>query len=175
MPHACPVPALADKQRMCAESFAPVVIFLLQEPSMDHCTIYLDKTAAEHQAMLREFSHQGYRLLSLSVYGTPPDALSAAVWLKQEGPPGSPGMVRRWLAISSFSGLACKMIVASANTNPQALLALLGIEFMLNGAVPPNDPLFGHRLSLLTDGPGLPGQHTEGEAKLILRGCYLKY
>src|SRR2546426_7975657 len=49
--------------------------------------VYLDKTPGEHQAQLDALSQQGYRMVSLSVYGTPPNALYAAVWLKQDGPP----------------------------------------------------------------------------------------
>jgi hypothetical protein len=47
---------------------------------------YHGVTAAQHQANFNKFSAQGYRIISLSVYGDPSDARYAAVWVQRSGP-----------------------------------------------------------------------------------------
>jgi CubicO group peptidase (beta-lactamase class C family) len=47
---------------------------------------YHGVTAAQHQANFNKWSAQGYRMISLSVYGDPGDALYAAVWVQRSGP-----------------------------------------------------------------------------------------
>ena len=46
---------------------------------------YHGATGAEHQTHFNTFSAQGYRMISLSVYGEPNDARYAAVWVKRAG------------------------------------------------------------------------------------------
>jgi CubicO group peptidase (beta-lactamase class C family) len=47
---------------------------------------YHGVTGAEHQTKFNGLSSQGYRMISLSVYGTPGDARYAAVWVHRSGP-----------------------------------------------------------------------------------------
>lgn len=47
---------------------------------------YHGVTAAEHQANFNKWSALGYRMISLSVYGDPGNALYAAVWVQRAGP-----------------------------------------------------------------------------------------
>ena len=47
---------------------------------------YHGVTASEHQAQFNQLSAEGYRMISLSVYGDPSDALYAAVWVQRTGP-----------------------------------------------------------------------------------------
>ena len=47
---------------------------------------YHGVTAAQHQSNFNNFSGQGYRMISLSVYGDPGDARYAAVWVQRGGP-----------------------------------------------------------------------------------------
>jgi hypothetical protein len=47
---------------------------------------YHGVTASDHQNQFNTLSTQGYRLLSLSVYGDPGDARYAAVWVQRPGP-----------------------------------------------------------------------------------------
>lgn len=47
---------------------------------------YHGVTGDEHRAQFDEWSVQGYRMISLSVYGDPDDPLYAAVWLQRFGP-----------------------------------------------------------------------------------------
>ena len=47
---------------------------------------YHGVTAAQHQGNFNKFSAQGYRMISLSVYGAPGDARYAAVWVQRSGP-----------------------------------------------------------------------------------------
>jgi CubicO group peptidase (beta-lactamase class C family) len=47
---------------------------------------YHGVTAAQHQANFDKWSAQGYRMISLSVYGDPNNALYAAVWVQRAGP-----------------------------------------------------------------------------------------
>jgi CubicO group peptidase (beta-lactamase class C family) len=52
---------------------------------------YHGVTAAQHQTNLNKWSAQRYRMISLSVYGDPGNALYAAVWVQRAG--------RAWVAI----------------------------------------------------------------------------
>ncbi|MBV8485971.1 MAG: serine hydrolase, partial [Verrucomicrobia bacterium] len=47
---------------------------------------YHGVTNAEHQARIDNCSVQGYRMITLSVYGDPDRALYAAVWVRRNGP-----------------------------------------------------------------------------------------
>jgi CubicO group peptidase (beta-lactamase class C family) len=47
---------------------------------------YHGVTAAQHQTNFNTFSAQGYRMISLSVYGDPGNPLYAAVWIQRQGP-----------------------------------------------------------------------------------------
>ena len=47
---------------------------------------YHGVTSAQHQANFNKFAGQGYRIISLSVYGDPGSPLYAAVWVQRQGP-----------------------------------------------------------------------------------------
>jgi CubicO group peptidase (beta-lactamase class C family) len=47
---------------------------------------YHGVSAAQHQTNFDNLSSQGYRMISLSVYGDPGNALYAAVWVQRQGP-----------------------------------------------------------------------------------------
>jgi CubicO group peptidase (beta-lactamase class C family) len=47
---------------------------------------YHGVTGAQHQTNFNNLSAQGYRMISLSVYGNPGDARYAAVWVQRQGP-----------------------------------------------------------------------------------------
>src|SRR6266478_8064272 len=47
---------------------------------------YHGVTGAQHQTNFNDLSAQGFRMISLSVYGDPGDARYAAVWVKRSGP-----------------------------------------------------------------------------------------
>ncbi len=47
---------------------------------------YHGVSAAQHQSFFNTYSAQGYRLISLSVYGDPPNPRYAAVWVQRTGP-----------------------------------------------------------------------------------------
>lgn len=47
---------------------------------------YHGVTGAQHQANFNKWSSQGYRMISLSVYGDPGNPLYAAVWVQRSGP-----------------------------------------------------------------------------------------
>jgi hypothetical protein len=59
---------------------------------------YPAATASGHQTSVNQLSAAGYRLISLSVYGTPPNTRYAAVWVQRSGP--------SWYAIHEASGSA---------------------------------------------------------------------
>ncbi|MCU1266726.1 MAG: penicillin-binding protein [Acidobacteria bacterium] len=48
---------------------------------------YHGVTGAQHQTNFNNLSSQGFRIISLSVYGDPGDARYAAVWVKRQGAP----------------------------------------------------------------------------------------
>jgi hypothetical protein len=47
---------------------------------------YHDQTSAQHQQKFNAFSAQGFRMISLSVYGTPNNPRYAAIWVKAPVP-----------------------------------------------------------------------------------------
>ena len=47
---------------------------------------YHDRTSADHQAHFNQLFLQGYRMISLSVYGARQDERYAAVWVRRAGP-----------------------------------------------------------------------------------------
>ncbi|MGC2200221.1 MAG: serine hydrolase [Stellaceae bacterium] len=47
---------------------------------------YHGVTGAQHQSNFNHLSAQGYRMISLSVFGDPSDARYAAVWVQRQGP-----------------------------------------------------------------------------------------
>src|SRR5579872_5584053 len=47
---------------------------------------YHGVSGAQHQTNFNNLSAQGYRMISLSVYGDPGNALYAAVWVQRSGP-----------------------------------------------------------------------------------------
>ncbi|MBA2287588.1 MAG: serine hydrolase [Ktedonobacteraceae bacterium] len=55
-------------------------------PSPPQVRTYYDMSGSYHQAQVKTFSGQGYRLTSLSLYGDPAQPLYAAVWIKRDGP-----------------------------------------------------------------------------------------
>src|SRR6266403_2221964 len=46
---------------------------------------YHGVTGAQHQTNFNDLSAQGFRMISLSVYGDPSDAGYAAVWVQRQG------------------------------------------------------------------------------------------
>src|SRR5258708_29657872 len=54
--------------------------------SQDMFQAYHGVSAAQHQANFNQFSAEGYRMISLSVYGDPSSAEYAAVWVQRSGP-----------------------------------------------------------------------------------------
>lgn len=59
---------------------------------------YPGATSAEHQTNFNQWSAAGYRIISLSVYGAPPNHRYAAVWVQRSGP--------NWVAIHEASASA---------------------------------------------------------------------
>ena len=59
---------------------------------------YHGVTAAQHQTNFNKFVAEGYRIISLSVYGDPGDARYAAVWVKRAGP--------AWVAVHGINAAA---------------------------------------------------------------------
>jgi CubicO group peptidase (beta-lactamase class C family) len=57
-------------------------------------TSYIDATAAQHQTYFNTLASTGYRMISLSTYGSPP--LYAAAWIQRSGP--------GWYAIHNTDG-----------------------------------------------------------------------
>jgi CubicO group peptidase (beta-lactamase class C family) len=57
---------------------------------------YHGVTGAQHQTNFNTFSAQGYRMISLSVYGDPGDARYAAVWVQRSG--------QAWVAVHGVDG-----------------------------------------------------------------------
>src|SRR5262249_31973631 len=85
-------------------------------------------TSAQHQTNFDNLTAQGYRMISLSVYGDPSDARYAAVWVQRGGP--------AWVAVhnvdplgyqSFFNNWTAKgfvpVIVSATGTSNHAIFA----------------------------------------------------
>lgn len=58
----------------------------LTERAIPAWQFYYDATSAQHQTNFNHWSSLGYRMISLSVYGQPPNHRYAAVWVQRSGP-----------------------------------------------------------------------------------------
>ena len=56
---------------------------------------YHDRTSADHQAHFDNLFPKGWRMISLSVYGSLGDERYAAIWVKRAGPD--------WSAVARYS------------------------------------------------------------------------
>ena len=134
---------------------------------------YHGVTGAQHQSNFNHLSAQGYRMISLSVYGDPSDARYAAVWVQRQGP--------AWVAVhgvdaagyqSFFNNWSAKgfapVLVSATGQVANALFAAV-FEQGVAGAW-----LARHGMT-----SGLPSQAgtfqnlnaTAHDQKLILRSC----
>ncbi|PPQ97287.1 hypothetical protein CVT26_006680 [Gymnopilus dilepis] len=64
---------------------APTETTSLAARSIPAWQFYYGVTAAQHQTSFNQWSAAGYRMISLSVYGQPPNHLYAAVWVQRAG------------------------------------------------------------------------------------------
>ena len=88
---------------------------------------YHDRTSADHQAHFDDLFPKGWRLISLSVYGSRGDERYAAIWIKGAGPD--------WSAVHGIDGASYQAAfntAVAAGFRPK-LLAATG---------PANDPVF---------------------------------
>jgi CubicO group peptidase (beta-lactamase class C family) len=88
---------------------------------------YHDRTSADHQAQFNNLYPQGWRMISLSVYGARGSELYAAIWVQRPGP--------NWSAVHGVNGAgyqAAFNAAVAAGFRP-VLLAATG---------PGNDPVF---------------------------------
>lgn len=58
----------------------------LSERGIPAWQFYYDVTSAQHQTNFNKWSAAGYRMISLSAYGQPPNHRYAAVWVQRPGP-----------------------------------------------------------------------------------------
>ena len=58
----------------------------LAERNIPVWQFYYDVTSAQHQTNFNKWSAAGYRIISLSAYGQPPNHRYAAVWVQRSGP-----------------------------------------------------------------------------------------
>jgi hypothetical protein len=87
---------------------------------------YYGVTAAQHQINFNKWSTAGYRMISLSVYGQPPNHLYAAVWVQRSGP--------SYFAIHEASGSAYQSFFDShATSYVSTIVTVTG---------PPSAPIF---------------------------------
>src|SRR5882724_9618582 len=91
---------------------------------------YHGLTGAQHQTHFNSLSAQGFRMISLSVYGDPGDARYAAVWVQRPGP--------AWVAVhgvdsagyqSFFNNWTAKgyapVLVSATGTSSNAIFAVV--------------------------------------------------
>jgi hypothetical protein len=86
---------------------------------------YHGVTGPEHQAHLDEWSAQGYRMISLSVYGEADNPLYAAVWVRRAGP--------AWKAVH---GVDAEAYVAFLNAPKDQGLGLSPVDLRSEYRVP---------------------------------------
>jgi len=67
-------------------SFLVPAILALLAPAKAQVQAYHDQTSAQHQAQVQALSNAGYRMVTLSLYGTAAQPRYAAVWVHRNGP-----------------------------------------------------------------------------------------
>ena len=98
---------------------------------------YHDRTSADHQSHFDQLFPQGYRMISLSVYGARHDERYAAVWVRRGGPD--------WSAVHGVDGAGYQAAfdrAAAAGYKP----------VLLSAAGPENDPVFAGTFEHTTQG-----------------------
>ena len=98
---------------------------------------YHDRTSADHQSHFDQLFPQGYRMISLSVYGARHDERYAAVWVRRGGPD--------WSAVHGVDGAGYQAAfdrAAAAGYKP----------VLLSAAGPANDPVFAGTFEHTTQG-----------------------
>ncbi|KDR67685.1 hypothetical protein GALMADRAFT_231859 [Galerina marginata CBS 339.88] len=81
-------------------------------------TAYVNFNATGHQFEFNELSAAGYRMISLSVYGQPPNHLYAAVWVQRSGP--------EYAAIAEASGSQFQAFFDAHNGFASTLISVTG-------------------------------------------------
>ena len=98
---------------------------------------YHDRTSADHQPHFNQLFPQGYRMISLSVYGARHDERYAAVWVRRGGPD--------WSAVHGVDGAGYQAAfdrAAAAGYKP----------VLLSATGPANDPVFAGTFEQTTHG-----------------------
>jgi hypothetical protein len=97
---------------------------------------YHDRTSADHQSQFNTYYPQGYRMISLSVYGRRGDERYAAVWVRRAGPD--------WSAVHGvdFAGYQAAFDRAAAAGFKPVLLSAAG---------PANNPVFAGTFEKTTE------------------------
>jgi len=98
---------------------------------------YHDRTSADHQLHFNQLFPQGYRMISLSVYGARHDERYAAVWVRRGGPD--------WSAVHGVDGAGYQAAfdrAAAAGYKP----------VLLSATGPANDPVFAGTFEQTTHG-----------------------
>src|SRR3954447_668285 len=88
---------------------------------------YHGVTAAQHQTNFNNLTPQGYRMISLSVYGDPGNARYAAVWVQRPGP--------GWVAVHGVDSAGYQVFF-----NTQTALGFVPVLVSATGAS--NDAIF---------------------------------
>jgi CubicO group peptidase (beta-lactamase class C family) len=104
---------------------------------------YHGVTAAQHQTNFDKWSAQGYRMISLSVYGDPGNALYAAVWVQRTGP--------AWVAIHGVNAAAYQTFFTKWSNEGY-------LPVLVSAAGPFNNALFASVFEHGDPGPWL-GRH----------------
>jgi len=95
---------------------------------------------AEHQAHIDRCSVQGYRMISLSVYGDPDRPLYAAVWIRRDGP--------AWKAIHDANGTGFQSFF-------DKWTACGYVPVLISATGPANNPVFAAAFERHINGPWL--------------------
>ena len=92
---------------------------------------YQGVTAAGHQANIKKLSAEGYGMISLSVYGTPRDALYAAVWVNRPMPRweeihgAKADAYQEWFAALAARGYALELVSVTGSGSDAIFAAVM--------------------------------------------------
>jgi len=127
----------------------------LAVPLAAQVVAYHDASSATHQAQFNNLSNSGYRMIALTIYGTPQNQQYAAVWVHRAGP-GFVGFHDKTSAeynalVAQYSGTHAPRIVTACGSGNDARFA--GVLEVANHAVWARH--------------GLTAQDLAGEVKLV--------
>jgi CubicO group peptidase (beta-lactamase class C family) len=117
------------------DRFAQVSSLMKRVPAYQ---FYIDVTPAQHQANFNKWFAAGYRMISLNVYGLPPNHRYAAVWVQRSGPAfvaiqeASAAVYQTWFNTNAANGFVTTLLSTTGTAANPIFAAVMEKNGMTN-------------------------------------------